>query len=234
MLTRADVTVPNALDLYDEIRETGIRWVGFKDVGLPAETLRTLTSRIRADGRTSVMEVVSIDHDSELRSVSTGVDIGVDVLMGGTNAASVAPMLMGTGIRYFPFPGRIEGHPSVLVGTVDDIVASASHLAARPEVAGLDLLAYRFAGDVPFLIRAVVAAVRCPVVTAGSIDSPGRIRTVTALGAWGFTIGSAILDGTFAPGLDLRAQIALALTVADDVDGPSVRPREGGWPVQRG
>jgi hypothetical protein len=219
MLTRADVTVPNALELYEAIRGTDLRWVGFKDVGLPAETLRTLTARIRGDGKLPVLEVVSVDEDSELRSVRTGMDIGVEVLMGGTNAAVVAPMLMDTGIRYFPFPGRIEGHPSVLAGTIDEIVASASQLAARPGVAGLDLLAYRFAGDVPHLIREVVAAVRCPVVTAGSIDSPDRIRTVASLGAWGFTIGSAILDGTFAPGLDLRAQIELALAVASSADG---------------
>lgn len=46
---------------------------------------------------------------------------------------------------YYPFPARITGHPSILEGTPEDIVASARMLDAREGLHGLDLLAYRAA-----------------------------------------------------------------------------------------
>ena len=57
-------------------------------------------------------------------------------------------MLSGTGIRYCPFPGRIVGHPSLLRGSIEEITQSAVELAAMDGVGGLDLLAYRYDGDV--------------------------------------------------------------------------------------
>jgi hypothetical protein len=160
------------------------------------------------------MEVVSLDEASEARSAALAAEVGVDMLMGGTRPAVVEPIIAGTGIRYFPFPGTIVGHPSVLTGAIPEIVASALSLTTRPGVHGLDLLAYRYPGDVEALIAAVVGAVRAPVVVAGSIGSPERIRTVARLGAWGFTIGSAILDGSFGPGPSVREQVELTLEVA--------------------
>jgi hypothetical protein len=50
-------------------------------------------------------------------------------------------------------------------------VASARALAALEHVHGLDLLAYRYTGDVPQLMADVSAAVAKPVIVAGSIDS---------------------------------------------------------------
>jgi hypothetical protein len=214
MLTRNDQTVPDALAVYDEIRDTEIRLVGFKDIGLPVAELKRLAAKIREDGRQVVLEVVSVDRDAELASVDAGLEIGVDVLMGGTRAADVAPLLEGRDVRYFPFPGRVVGHPSVLEGTIEEIAASAAALTALRGVQGLDLLAYRFAGDVPALIRAVVAASKGPVVAAGSIASNERIKVVTELGVWGFTIGSAIFDGSYLPGADVKSAVAAVLATA--------------------
>ncbi|WP_159994641.1 4-hydroxythreonine-4-phosphate dehydrogenase [Roseomonas sp. 18066] len=70
-------------------------------------------------------------------------------------------------------------------------------LLGGTEVAGLDLLAWRAAGDVPALISAACAAVEKPVIVAGSIDSPGQIATLRQAGAAGFTIGTAALEGRF-------------------------------------
>ena len=39
MLTRDDVTVGDAADVLASLRESGLRYVGFKDVGPPLETL---------------------------------------------------------------------------------------------------------------------------------------------------------------------------------------------------
>jgi len=95
-------------------------------------------------------------------------------------------------------------------------VDSARALSALEGVDGLDLLAYRSAVDPPDLIRAVTAAVDKPVIVAGSIDAPERVRAAVSGGAAGFTIGTAAIAGAYAPGeRDFAAQIRAVLrTVA--------------------
>ena len=197
MLTRNDRTVTDAASHVATALDAGIGHIGFKDVGLPFAALAELVARIRGGGAKVYLEVVSLDRDSELRSVQAAIDLGVDCLLGGTHADDVLPLIRNTGIRYYPFPGRITGHPSVLEGTQEEIVTSASTLATHDGVAGLDLLAYRATGDVPALIKAVCRAAAKPVIVAGSIDSPERIAAVKSAGAAGFTIGTAALDGRF-------------------------------------
>jgi hypothetical protein len=198
MLTRADRTVPDARDRLQEALDAGVRHIGFKDVGLPFEDLQYLTHSIRSAGAMVYLEVVSLDPETEAASARVGAELGVDVLMGGTRPGVVLPTLAGTGIRYYPFPGKVVGHPSVLEGTLDMIVESARMLAEHDGVHGVDLLAYRFKGDVPGLIRRVRDAVAGkPVVVAGSIDRSERIAAVLEAGAAGFTVGTAALDGVF-------------------------------------
>ncbi len=217
MLTHDDMTVQHALEAYDAVRSTGLRYVGFKDVGVPVEVLRELTTRIRADGRIPVLEVVSISAEDEIRSIRSGLEIGVDILMGGVHVAAALPELAGSGIRYFPFPGTVVGHPSVLTGSVAGIAEHAHRLSETPGVDGLDLLAYRFDGDVPSLIGEVVSASRVPVVVAGSIDSDERIRVVRDASAWGFTIGGAVFDRAFVRDGTLADQIEHTLRVASSI-----------------
>jgi mannose-6-phosphate isomerase-like protein (cupin superfamily) len=120
----------------------------------------------------------------------------------------VLPIIKGTGIQYFPFAGRITGHPSVLEGSIEEIVESAKAITAKDGVHGLDLLAYRSAENVPELMKAVCAAVSKPVFMAGSIDTPKRIAIVQNSGAAGFTIGTAALDGKYpASGTDVPSQL---------------------------
>ena len=211
MLTRNDATVPDALAVYDEIRSTGVRYVGFKDIGLPVEELRKLARAIQGDGREVMLEVVSENAADELRSIRAAVDIGVDWVLGGTNPGPALELLTGGGPRYCPFPGRVIGHPSLLRGSIEDIAESARALTAMPGVHGLDLLAYRHDGDVPALVAAVVAASSGPVIAAGSVDSLERIETLDRLGVWGFTIGGAIFDGRFPGAPSRRAQIEAVL-----------------------
>lgn len=191
----------NAAEIYDEVRETGVTHVGFKDVGLKTEEMRALARRIRGDGRQVMLEVVSTSREAELRSIQGALDIGVDYLLGGRHVSDAVTLLAGTSIRYFPFCGNTVGHPTRLEGCIAEIVADAARLADMPEVHGLDLLSYRFAGDARELTRQVVEAVRVPVIAAGSLDSPERVRAVCAAGVWGFTVGSALFEGRFATNL---------------------------------
>jgi hypothetical protein len=223
MLTRNDRTVPDAMTHLETALSLGVRHIGFKDVGLPFEDLKALNRAIRAGGARSYLEVVSLDRESEIASARAAVEIGVDVLLGGTRVDDVLAVLAGGGPEYFPFPGRISGHPSVLEGTIADIAESAADLASRAGVHGLDLLAYRSPDqDVPKLIEAVCNAAGKPVIVAGSIADRGRIAAAHGSGAAGFTIGTAALEGAYpadGPGLEHQLQAILR-----DVAGLDPRP----------
>lgn len=226
MLTEDDRTVPDARARLDEVLAGGARHIGFKDVGLPFEELRGLAAAIRAAGGRAYLEVVSLDAGSEIRSARAAIGLGVDCLLGGTRADEIAPMLRDHPIRYYPFPGRITGHPSVLEGTAGEIAESARRLAGLEGVHGLDLLAYRFRGDVPALMRAVCRATDKPVVVAGSIDTEERVGAVAEAGAAGFTVGTAALRGAFpAEGEGLTAQVRAILAVTGRARMRSTAPR---------
>jgi hypothetical protein len=216
MLTRADRTVEDAEERLADALAVGVRHIGFKDIGLPLPRLRALAATIRAAGATPYLEIVSLDASSEEMSARAAVDIGVDVLMGGARPDTVLPIIAGTGIRYFPFAGEVVGHPSILKGTIDSIVASAQSLLSRDGVHGLDLLAYRSEADGPELIRRVcVAAEGKPVVVAGSIDNAVRIKSAITAGAAAFTVGTAALDGLFPSPSPLQEQLAFINNTRD-------------------
>ena len=216
MLTNHDATVVDAVEVYESIRRSGLRLVGFKDIGASPDTLRRLTDSMHEDARTVFLEVVSTSLDDELRSIEAGLGLGVDVIMGGTNHDAALELIGSAPVRYFPFPGTVVGHPSELRGSVEDIASQAADLTAHPAVGGLDLLAYRHQTVDPIdLTRAVVAASQGPVVVAGSIDRAERIGAVAGAGAWAFTIGGAIFDGVLPGAPDIGAQIEWTLQQCD-------------------
>jgi hypothetical protein len=198
MLTHHDRTVPNALELFERLKDTAAAHWGFKDVGLPPDQMRPVVDAMKRAGKTTYLEVVSLSEADGLAGADVAVRLGFDVLMGTVFFPSINNYLKDKPVRYFPFPGRVHGHPSLLDGTIDDIVAHARRLDAQG-VHGLDLLTYRYTGDAPRLLREVVQAVSVPVVSAGSIASYERIGEVWRAGAWGFTIGSAFFERKFVP-----------------------------------
>jgi len=229
MLTRNDQTVSDAPEVYDTLRDTGLHYVGFKDIGLPPSELRDLAATMRADGREVFLEVVSERAEDELRSVEAALDIGVDWLMGGTHADEALAILDQVGPpgsagrpKYCPFPGHVVDHPSILEGSIEEICQSARELTARPGIDGLDLLAYRWQGDVPRLVRSVVDSATGPIIAAGSVDSVERIEALASAGAWAFTIGGAIFDRRLPAGDTIREQVECALAMAAAAAGREV------------
>ncbi|ASP19136.1 methylglyoxal synthase [Antarctobacter heliothermus] len=221
MLTANDRTIPDARARLEEALEGGVRHIGFKDVGLPLSELKGLAAAIRSSGGRSYL-----DADSELASARAAVEIDVDCLLGGTRAREVTEVTRHHPVRYYPFPGKITGHPSVLEGPVEDIAASARELADFEHVHGLDLLAYRFDGAVPALMKAVCGAVGKPVIMAGSIDSEDRVAACAQAGAAGFTVGTAALSGVFpAEGSGFAAQVRAILAITTRARAVSTAPR---------
>lgn len=196
MLTYNDETVKDALKVFHECKDAPVSHWGFKDVGLPPEEMKSLVHEMKNAGKTTYLEVVSLSEPEGLRGAQIAVEAGFDVLMGTVFFDSILDYLKDKPIKYYPFPGHIYGHPSIMDGTIEEIVTHAKFLEGKG-VHGLDLLSYRYVGDAPRLLSEVVKATRVPIVSAGSIESYKRLAEVWDTGAWGFTIGSALFDKKF-------------------------------------
>lgn len=211
MLTRNDATVADALDIVPRIRPLGLSHIGFKDVGAPPETLARLATAIRAAGAKVWMEIVSIGAAAESRSLELARAIGVDAVLGGVEVEAGLAALAGSRLRYLPFVGRPEGHPTRLGGDAA-LVEAHARSARRRGAAGVDLLAYRaFEANPLDLIAAARRGLGAEgqLVVAGSIHSRARIAAIRQAGADAFTIGAAALEGAYAPGAGpLEAQLA--------------------------
>jgi hypothetical protein len=201
MLTHHDQTVRNALELFDRARDYPLRHWGFKDVGLPSYEMRKVVTAMKEAGKITFLEVVSLSEQEGLDGAHLAVDLGFDILMGTVYYPSIGEYLKDKPVRYFPFPGHVHSHPSILDGTMEDIVAHACELEGYG-AHGLDLLTYRYHaadGEAAHLLKKVVDATNIPIVSAGSIASFERIQEVWDAGAWGFTIGSAFFEKKFVP-----------------------------------
>jgi hypothetical protein len=220
MLTHGDRTVDNAAEIVPTLADVGLRYIGFKDVGADLARQRELTSLAHDAGFEVMMEVVSTTKADELSSLRGAADAGVDWVLGGTHAEDGVGILPET-VRYCPFPGRVVDHPSILLGTIEEIAADAERLTGLDNVTGLDLLAYRHPTADPLaLIREVVGRASGPVIVAGSIASIDRVRAVSEAGAWGYTIGSAIFDGLLpgAPSVSEQVRHVLEATAQSSAD----------------
>ncbi len=215
MFTRDDQTVEDCLEILDFVRDSGIKHLGFKDVGVGRDTLLALNERIKARDGVSYMEVVSTTNEACLASARAAVEIGVDRLLGGTEAEAMLGVLECSGIAYFPFAGKPMGHPTQLGGTPEQVAADCRRFE-KLGCAGVDLLAYRATGAAPLdLVRAARGALSGELIVAGSIDTPERVRALAAAGVDAFTIGTAAFDGSFSPRAGgLRVQIADILAAA--------------------
>jgi hypothetical protein len=212
MLTKDDRTIVDAIEVLDSIADSGLRYVGFKDVGADPARQREITARAHDLGMDVMLEVVSTSAEAEANSVRSARAAKVDWVLGGTNPEVGAQILAGTDIRYCPFPGIVTGHPSILSGSVDDIAASAASLSEAPGVFGVDLLTYRHAeADPEELTRAVVDACDGPVIAAGAVVERDQIVLLDRAGAWGFTIGSAIFNGQLPGAPSVSAQVQTVL-----------------------
>src|SRR6476619_1439756 len=96
MLTRDDVTLSDARDVYASIAQTGVRHVGCKDVGLRTEELKALMDDIRSNGHETWIEVVSETEEDELASARAAAEIRPDHLIGGTRIEKVQEILAGS------------------------------------------------------------------------------------------------------------------------------------------
>jgi len=214
MLTYNDKTVSNALEIFDQCKELSVECWGFKNVGLPVEKIKKLVINMKAAKKTTFLEVVTYNEKSCLDAAKLALECQFDYFMGTVYFESVHNLLKEQTMKYFPFCGKVSGSPSVLEGSIQEIIDDAK-LMEKKGVNGFDLLAYRYIGDAEKLTQQFIASIKIPVVLAGSIDSFDRLDKMKQYNPWGFTIGSAFFDKKFVKGGSFKEQIIRVLSYMD-------------------
>lgn len=197
MLTYNDRTVTDAIEVFEAAKNSQAEYWGFKEIGLPEDQMKTLVQKMKAAGKTTFLEVVDYTEEGCMEGAKVGARCGFDVLMGTMYFDSVKAIAAQAGMKYMPFVGKISGRPSILEGSIQEIIDEANNLVDTKGIAGFDLLGYRYVGDAPKLNESFVQQVRGDVCLAGSVSSMQRLDEVKATGAWAFTIGSAFFDKKF-------------------------------------
>jgi hypothetical protein len=212
MLTRADRTISDGLDVLEDIKSLGIKHIGFKDVGIEPAALAELHRAIKRAGATSYLEVVSTSRETALQSARVAREVGFDQLLGGTQVEEILGILAGSTVKYLPFPGEPFGHPTKLAGTAALIEEHCRKFTAMG-AAGVDLLAYRATEADPLdLVRAARRSMKGMLMVAGAVNTPAQIRALKEAGADAFTVGSAVFDGSFVPNAgSMRSQLKAVL-----------------------
>jgi hypothetical protein len=214
MLTQNDVTVPNALEVLEQVKGTGLRHVGCKDIGLSPDEYVELFSRMKRYGMATFLEVVSSDEKKHFDGVNLALKLGVDYLVGGMpqHTRKTLEFLKRSGMkmRYCPYVGGVTGHPCILGGSVDEIIESGRE-AETLGAYGVNLLLYRYSGDQKSLFNSVFRELRLPLIVAGNVRTFEQIEELRARNAWAFTIGGAIFEKRFAKEGSIQDQISAVL-----------------------
>ncbi len=196
MLTHNDKTVKNAIEVFEQCKDTPVKYWGFKEVGIPIDEMKTLCKMMKDAGKTTFLEVVEYDEEKGMAGAKMAVECGFDILMGTMFFDSINDYTKENGIKYMPFIGKVEERPSVLKGDIDEIIAQGNALKEKG-IYGIDLLGYRYVGDAVELNRRAVAEIDLPLCLAGSVSSNQRLDEVKAASPWSYTIGSAFFDKKF-------------------------------------
>lgn len=196
MLTHNDRTAENAREIFEQCKGTRAKCWGFKEEPLPLDDMKKLYARMKEFGKTTFLEVVTYSEREGLDGARIAAACRCDFLMGTKFFDSINDVCKDNGIRYMPFVGKVSGRPSILEGTLDEMLAEARYCLSKG-VYGLDLLGYRYTGDAAALNKNFVAGVEAPVCLAGSVNSFERLDELKKISPQMFTIGGAFFEGKF-------------------------------------
>ncbi|MBQ4065369.1 MAG: hypothetical protein IJD10_04655 [Clostridia bacterium] len=199
MLTKHDLTVHNAFDIFDACKDTEANIWGIKEKGISEDEMKRLFEAFRRQGKTGVLEVVAYTEEEGIRGAELAAECGCDILLGTLFSDSVNALCQKQKIKYMPFVGQVSGRPSVLEGDVSEMLSFAKQALAKGAY-GFDLLSYRYKGDSGRLSQAFVSQIGAPVCVAGSIDSYERLDRILEVSPAYFTIGGAFFENRFGDG----------------------------------
>ena len=196
MLTHNDRTVENAREIFEQCKNTKARCWGFKEEPLPLDEMKKLFARMKEFGKMTFLEVVTYSEREGLDGAKIAAECNCNFLMGTKFFDSINDFCKERGIRYILFVGKVSGRPSILEGTLDEMIDEARRCLEKG-VYGLDLLGYRYTGNAAALNKNFVAGVKAPVCIAGSVNSFERLSELKNFSPQMFTIGGAFFEGKF-------------------------------------
>ncbi|MGV3244979.1 hypothetical protein [Staphylococcus sp. 11261D007BR] len=196
MLTYNDYTVDNAYHVFESCKDTKAQYWGFKDEGLPKSEMKSLFTYMKECGKTTVLEIVAYTEEEGLNGAQLAQECGCDILMGTTYFPSIHTYCLDHNIKYMPFAGNVYNRPSILTGSVEEIINNAQEMIDQ-NIFGVDLLGYRYDQDASVLISQFLNQVNAPVCLAGSIQSYEQLDFIKNVSPQYFTIGSAFFDRCF-------------------------------------
>lgn len=206
MLTHNDRTVTNAYEVFEQCKDCEVQYWGLKEEGISLEEMKRLFSYMKNCGKTTVLEVVAYSEKACMDGAKIAVECGCDILMGTLFYDSVNMFCKKNNLKYMPFVGNVRNRPSVLDGTIQDIIDEAN-LYIEKGVCGFDLLGYRYLGNANELIKQFTSKVDAQICIAGSINSFSRLDDIKNTGIWAFTIGSSFFENRFGNRIDEQIDI---------------------------
>jgi len=214
MLTHHDVTISNAIEVFEDVKDTGLKFIGCKDIGLPLEKLQELFRRMKRENMTTFLEIVSNDEEKHFGGIEKAIRVGADYVIGGMPkfAKKTLEYLKEkkVNVKFFPYVGKVKGHPCILEGGIDQIIDNGLEYE-KMGVDGINILLYRYTGDANLLLQRIVEKLSIPIIPAGNIDNFEKLDQLKRKDVFAFTIGGAILEKKFVPGKSLKEQIIAIL-----------------------
>lgn len=197
MLTWHDRTVDNALEIFEGAKDASATGWGCKDVGIEHDKLVELFKHMKAAGKETYLESLSVTESEGIEVAKLAVEIGADNLMGGVYYDSVATICKENNIGYAPFIG-LDMVDTRLRGTVEEIVADAKRVEAL-DTTEIAISGFRYvSGDPVELISAVGSALEKPLILAGGVNSYERLDILKEIkNLEAFTIGGAFFESKF-------------------------------------
>lgn len=202
MLTRNDITVPNALDVVKENCHAKAEYWGFKDVGVTFEQGEALIREMQAAGKHVAIEPLTSDEETANKWADIAIKYHIDAFL-GKFFKSVSKKLNDAGILYFPPFGRRDENGRLL-GTIEELKAEAMEILDQGS-SGIRISAFRWLeGDPEVLTMALKELFdekKVPFMMTGSINDFEKLDFVKKVQPWGITVGGALFDdGKFGGG----------------------------------
>lgn len=82
MLTQNDITVTNAVEVFDVCKDLPAQHWGFKDVGLSKDEMIALNRKMKDAGKTTYLEVVTYTEEGCVEGAKLAGECGFDYLTG--------------------------------------------------------------------------------------------------------------------------------------------------------
>jgi len=207
MLTKKDVTVPDALEIFESCRDMPVTYWGIQDHGLVPAAMKQFVDVLKAAGKIACLEAVSFTEEACMRSAQLAVECDFDYLFGTLYYDAVFEYLKVSGKRYCPYVGNITGNPRILRGTVKEMLEQ-ERIISEKRIFGTDLSGYRYKGGNKLkLCETYIKNAQNPVCLSGGIDSDEKIKAVKKMDPWAFTIGTALFTRKFRQNGDFRENL---------------------------